>query len=149
MINRMSAEVESVLSDHQALLGKFSGLTSNANDALSNIQGLNIEIIDSDYLLINVLGKTIKIQFCPVCRTEGYLVGQITSLLVTNKGTLLETEKIILSSWFDDLGNVNYPTIEKNSGYNLTHNNYLKTFVFQTIQRLLSCEYMAPDSSNC
>ena len=62
MINEMSAVVESALKDHQDLFSKFNELTSNANDALSKVQGLNIETTDSDYLLINVLGKTIKIQ---------------------------------------------------------------------------------------
>ena len=122
-------------------------LISTAENDLGNIQNLVIDDTSNDRIIISVLGKTIIIEFSMVYH-DNYPVGQITAKLIKNLGSSLESEHILLSAWYDDLGNVSSPTIDKNSTYNLGHNNYLKTFTYQIIHSLMLSNHMKPCVNN-
>jgi len=139
---------DAALKEYVTLSDKFQVLISRVDDALKYIDGLHVIESKKDSLIIEVLGKRININFSMVFENPDTPLGQILAVLIKNAGTALESESILLSQWYDYLGNVKGKSISENSGLNIDQNNYLGTFAYMTIDKLLSSKEMIPYTNN-
>ncbi len=141
-------KVEATLNEYETLSGKFKDMVIAANNDLADIKSLSIIEEKDNELVIHLFGKTIKIQFSMVFQSSENPLGQISAILVKNKGTAMESESTILSRWFDNLGNIRGPSIEENTSEHIAQNNYLKTFVYNVLDNLLLSENLKPSINN-
>jgi len=122
----------------------YADLISRASEALAYIPSLSIAKLTINTLSIKALGKLITIEFSMVLASPQNPVGQITSSLINNPGSPQESKDIILSQWFDELGNVKGASPTENSGEHIANDNYLGTFVYKTIHCILSSNETSP-----
>lgn len=140
--------INSALGEYTFLAEMFENLISTADNDLAGIASLCILGSSKDTLLLEVIGKVIKIQFSMIFQPPNSLLGQISAFLVQNKNPSLESEDIIYARWFDYQGNIQKSPDGQNTGQHLVQNNYLRKFIYEVIDFLLSSTHMQTNTKN-